>query len=460
MQPINLSKDQERILLEIYIGKNIRSEGILKRHFHTDQYQIINDLIELHFITEEKFSRTTFQVLKTTEIGNNKAKEFINKIILNNKYDLLKNIKTIPKPFLEFFLYDFESLLFAKRTDLKYFFNWKDYVLNNQIVFDNLNKLYNILKKFNLAIDTQYYVTTRGGEKRDRHIIIPTEIKEFLSINQFISKELDIHIKEKLKLFYLLYKLKEIINLVDIETRRRNYWSLLQELQLDEDKIKSLVDIFKKQDLTTEYKAVTQENFLFEIKDISRFDVFLEKLFNEFVTELSNEEVISEPRKEFVSKLKINPLLSDHVEAFAEIGNFELKIRTFILKRMQVEGENEWYDMLKEIKIRGANNEELTLYDNLKRREQEDIKNKFLPEKELLFYADIIHYKDIILKFWDSHFSKDFQKNNFTKEQLEHAIIEINKIRRQTMHLRELKKDTLKTIILFVIPQLNKVIEM
>lgn len=191
MQHTNLSDEQKKLLVEIYIGQNIRSEGILKRHFNTDQHQIIKNLIDLEFITEERFFRTSFQVLKTTEIGENKAKELIKKIILDNKNDLLREIQTIPKPFLEFFLYDFESLLFEKKMDTDYFFDWKDYVLNNKIVSDSLNKLYNILKKFNLAIAAQYYVTTRGGEKRNLYIIIPDEIRDFLSTNKIISKGLE-----------------------------------------------------------------------------------------------------------------------------------------------------------------------------------------------------------------------------------------------------------------------------
>ena len=82
-----------------------------------------------------------------------------------------------------------------------------------------------------------------------------------------------------------------------------------------------------------------------------------------------------------------------------------------------------------------------------------------MPEEELLFYADITHYKDIILKFWKPYFKKDFDNAGMSKEKFEHEMIEINKIRRKVMHLRELTDDNLKTLRLCFIPDINNILD-
>ena len=51
-----------------------------------------------------------------------------------------------------------------------------------------------------------------------------------------------------------------------------------------------------------------------------------------------------------------------------------------------------------------------TLYDKLEFRKIEDKKNKILPEDELINYADVTDYKDIIIHNWNKIFAKKLGK--------------------------------------------------
>ena len=266
-------------------------------------------------------------------------------------------------------------------------------------------------------------------------------------------------IKEQIKLFYLLFKIKEILNIENSDIRRRNYWTMLQETKIDETQIKQIIDKFKSKEITTEYKRVTDENFLFQIKDIPSYDKFLTTIVDDYLTSVF-EGKIKPITKQKIQKAKFekNSSLNNHAKTFVILGDFELRIRNFILNRMREgdEENKEWYEKLEKIK---SSNLDISLLGVLRRREIEDKKNRILPEEELLFYADITHYKDIILKFWEPYFKKDFDNAGMSKEKFEHEMIEINKTRRKVMHLRELTDDNLKTLRLCFIPDITNILD-
>ena len=454
----DLTEEEKEILKEIYIGQNIRSEGIRKKHFNQEQLLTIEKLITLHKLVEEgNFYKTN--VIKTTEKGESFGKEIIQEIINKTKELLLKELKNIPKPVLEFLFFDYPHPIYEINGERNYFSSWEGFLINTEKINENVNKLSDILYECNLEVKTHYYVATRGGETRNLHIIFPGELKDFLVKSNLISHGLSEEVKEQIKLLYLLFKIKEILNIEDYDTRRRNYWTMLQQTKIDETQIKQIIDKFKSKGITTEYKFVTDENFLFRIKDIARYDVFLKKSVDDYLTSVL-EGKVKPITKQKIQKAKFekNSSLTNHAKTFIVLGDFELRIRNFILNRMREgdEENKEWYEKLKKIK---SSNRDISLLGILKRRESEDKKNRILPEEELLFYADITHYKDIILTFWEPYFKTDFDNAGMSKEKFEHEMIEINKTRRKVMHLRELTDDNLKTLRLCFIPDITNILD-
>ena len=196
--------------------------------------------------------------------------------------------------------------------------------------------------------------------------------------------------------------------------------------------------------------------FLFSVLDESRFDIKLNRLVGSFISEVIKGEK-KEPK---ISLKKAPPLLKTHAELFILIGNFETKFRNYLLNEMRAmfkEDEKEWYNQLKEIKLIGKQMPFETIYDKLEFRRNEDLKNRILPEDELIYYADIIDYMNIILKNWKI-FENKFSKINLGKEKFEHGMNELNKIRKKVMHLRDIRPHEAKTIRLFIIPELEKIL--
>ena len=449
----DLTKEEKEILKEIYIGQNIRPEGIRKKHFNQEQLLTIEKLIIPHNLVEEGSFYGT-NVITTTEKGENIGKEIVQEIINKTKELLLKELKNIPEPALEFLFFDYPQPIYEIRDEKNYISSWKGFLINTEKINENINKLSSILDECNLEVKTHYYVSTRGGETRDKYIIFPRELKNFMVKHNLISHGLSEDIKEQIKSFYLLFKIKEILNIEDSDIRRRNYWTMLQDMKIDETQIKQIIDKFKNKEITTEYKPVTDEIFLFQIKDIPKFDGFLKKLVDDYLTSVLEGNIKPTTKQKIQNaNFEKNSSLNNHVKTFIMLGDFELRIRNFILNRM-CEGDEdnkELYEKLKKIK---SSNLDISLFDILKGRESEDTKNRILPEEELLFYADITHYKDIILKFWKPYFKKDFDNAGMSKEKFEHEMIEINKIRRKVMHLRELTDDNVKTLRLCFIPDI------
>ena len=169
-------------------------------------------------------------------------------------------------------------------------------------------------------------------------------------------------------------------------------------------------------------------------------------------------EIIEGKRAEITFSPKPSELLKTHSELFTVIGNFEMRFRLGLIGEMRAafkENKDEWYDRLKEIKLIGDELPCKTIYDKLESRRNEDLRNKILPETELIYYADITDYKDVILKNWNL-FETRFKRIDLSREKFEHGMNELNKVRRKVMHLRDIRPHEAKTLLLFIIPELEK----
>jgi hypothetical protein len=250
-----------------------------------------------------------------------------------------------------------------------------------------------------------------------------------------------------------MHKIKnDILPIAKTEARRNSFWNLLQTLPFDESAIKSLVDKFADERITTEYSEIDKEKFLFEILNGDRFKIRLSKLVDDFASEL-----IEERKREPVTFPEAPQRLKSHSELFVLIGNFETRFRDYLIKEMQAsfkESKNELYDQLREIEM-GNRSPFKTIYDKLEFRKSEDQKDGIMPETELINYADITDYKEIVLRNWAT-FANKFNRMKLDKEKFVHGMNELNRMRRKVMHLRVILPNEAKTLRLFIIPELEK----
>jgi hypothetical protein len=449
------------LLLTVYIGQEINfSRGVLYKfkdqsRFDENDNKIIDSLLDSKLVKENQpyTSLKSIVTLVTTKDGKDKARTLIQGTLQSHS-TLLEELGEIPKKALGFLMVNMNSRIFEQFRQ-EWFRDWKDFVLYKTKMFDFSLRFCQILGKHNLAVLTDDYVSSHGGRIDPRKYVFPDEVKDYLTKtlnpNPFDYEETNQSI-----LFYTLYKIKkEILPIKDEGKRRNNYWNLLRVLPFDESTIKSLISQFKEENITTEYSEIENEQFLFAIHDGARFDIKLDRMVEEFISRIVEGER-TEPR---VLLPKPSEALRMHSELFGMIGNFEMRFREHLINEMRPifkEDKNEWYDQLKEIKLIENQSPFNTLYDKLEARRNEDLKNKILPEDELIYYADITDYKDIILKNWKV-FESRFRRTELSKEKFEHGMNELNKIRRKVMHLRDITPSEAKTLRLYIIPCLEKI---
>lgn len=452
--------EENDLLLKIYIGQEINfSKGILyifkgRLCFSEEENKVVESLVSKRLVKiVYPYTIRAIRTLLTTREGKKKSKQLIHQI-LDNDSGLLEELYVIPQKVLGFLLVNLDYSIFEKSRH-EWIRDWKDLILQKSPIFVFSIEFCKILQKHKLAVLTNDYASSKGGRIDPEKYVIPNEVKEYLArklkLIPFDYEEINRSI-----FFYTMYKIKEDILPIKSDAKRRNsLWNLLRVLPFDEDVIKSFIDEFKDEKITTEYSGIDNEQFLFDILDESRFNVKLSKLLDDFVSELirgrRREPVI--PIEKAAQPFKL------HSELFALIGNFEIGLRNYIVNEMQAvfkEDNREWYKQLKGVKLLGNQSPFKTIYDKLESRRNEDIKNKILPEDELIYYADITDYKEIILNNWRI-FANRFSRIHLTKEKFEHGMNELNKLRRKVMHLRDIRPYEAKTLKLYIIPELEKI---
>jgi len=453
--------EEDDLLLKTYIGQEINfSRGILyefkgRLRFCGAESKAIDSLIKKKLVKViYPYTIKSIRTLVTTRDGRRRAKKLLQHV-LHSDPKLLNELYAIPKKVLGFLLINLEYSIFEKSRS-EWIRDWKDFVLYNSRMFDYSITFCEILQKHKLAVLTNDYASSKGGRIDPEKYVVPNEVKEYLTRN-LKSIPLDYEEINQTILFYTVYKIwKDMLPIKSDAKRRNSLWNLLRVLPFNEPVIKSLIEKFKDEKITTEYSEIDNEQFLFEILDESRFEVRFSKMVDDFVSEIIKGRKIIPPIS--VEKAAAYPFRL-HSELFAIIGNFEIGLRSYLLREMQsvFKGDKkEWYNQLKEIKLMGNQSPYRTIYDKLESRRNEDLKNKILPEDDLIYYADVTDYKEIILRNWGI-FENKFGRIRLSKEKFEHGMNELNKIRRKVMHLRGIRPYEARTLRLYIIPELEKI---
>jgi len=452
--------EDNNLLLRIYIGQKINySRGVVeefkgKSLFTEEEKMIIDHLKGKKLIKKNQpYSIRAIQTLVTTKRGAIRSRELIENILQEDS-TLIDELREIPRKALGFFLINLNQNIYEK-SRRNWFLDWKDFMLYKTEFFNYSIHFCETLQKHQLAVLVHDYASTRGGRIDPEKYVIPDEVKEYLtknlSLDPFTYEEI-----LQANLFLTLYKIRHDILPIRNDGKRRNkFWNLLRTLPFDESAIEALVNEFQKMKITTPYSSIENEQFLFTILDEARFDVALNMRTRDFMS-----QIIEGTKKEFqVSVKRASSPFKTHSDLFGLIGNFEIKLREYLINEMSTifkADEGMWYDQLKEIKTLGGKSPFNSIFDKLESRREEDRKNKILPEDELIYYADITDYKDIILRNWQ-HLENKFKRIGLNKEKFEHGMNELNKIRRKVMHLRDIRPYEEKTLRLYIIPELERI---
>ncbi len=427
-------------LKKIYIGQNIRSEGILYSSFINEEIQVKN-LLEKDLIKENHWYR--HKLYLTTDRGGQIAKEILYYELEAKKDKLRQILDNIPKNLLKFLLFEYfaKSFRFPLGSPRYFTFEWRDAILSDSRTIIASNKILSELEKMGFCVRTPYYVSTRGGELREVCYVISPEIQERLLTIKSELKGLEVPIKKKCIIFYFLTnkvlhllrppesKNDEYINQV-----RQEYWNRLESMSLTEEDIKPLVDEMYKKGITTEYRGLFAKDLPFEIIDEDRYRAYLKRVLIDpvlsYLFEEHGEQIVVNEKNKIKEELeasktkeKLPPGVISKEELlnfFDELGEFERKIRNFIVSKL---GKD-----LKQCKNK-------KLIERLKERKKEE-ELLIGSSGPLIDYATIEEYAVIITSSWDV-FKEYFNE----KEEVTIPLKLINiYARRPIAHFRALTK--------------------
>ena len=177
----------------VYIGQNIRNEGILQSDEKLkENKQIVDTLLKDGLIVEQKWYRLKLFLLSNQ--GIQVGETLIADEIRDKKEAIKSELENYPQLLVGFLVNHFVSYSLAFDLEDIEVFDWRDLILNDDRVKDRTLKIFDLLKENGLAIITNDYVSTRGGEKREKKYVICSEVRKllqnFYSIGGLSSKDI------------------------------------------------------------------------------------------------------------------------------------------------------------------------------------------------------------------------------------------------------------------------------
>lgn len=444
-----------QILKKIYIGQNIRAEGILKSDFEAQKSQISN-LLKKGLIKENKWYR--HELYLTTEMGSKIAQEYLEEELKMKEGELLHIVDDIPPNLLRFLLFDYFAKSLSFQCDNEYFLDWRGAVFKDPRIVACRNKILNKLEKLGLCVKTFSYVSTGGGELRDMHFVISSEIqKKLLTLRPALIGGLEDPFRKNCITFHFLTErivsfMKPLENIIApnsslyqevVNSRRQEYWNGLEDLNLTEEDIKPIINELSKDRITSEYKGLFYEGLPFVINDEIGYRIALKKMLIDPVLSYLCEEGTMGKIEVKEAGRKIPPDLiskEERLNFFDELGNFEIKLREFIASKL---GKNLQQSKDKE------------LIKKLKERKKED-EIFGLQSEHLINYATFDEYATIICSNWET-----FKKHFTEEDEVRVPLKWINILsRRPLAHFRALTKTRIertKEEIKKFLPKIEKI---
>ena len=437
---IELSSSARGVLLKIYIGQNIRVEGILQFEIRGDEE--VQELLSKKLIRENHWHLNQFL---TTEEGSLIASKIVREKIEANKDSLLKKIKAaIPDRVIRFFIrrYVLENLASPAEKDYfdartRYPGLWEDAIMADGRIWILWNEFFESLISSELCVRTHNYVSTRGGETRFYHYVIPLEVRSFL-VDVFHAPDFSSDEEKTLKLYPFLITAKRILASDDIEQVRQRYYESLKHSEVTEEQVAGIVKEMNNQRITSEYHGLLSEWKPFDVMNPVSYQIYLDQNIIEPALKilLEGKGTIREYRVEekmpaLLEVKSVSGILDDR-----EIGDFYVMVSSF---------ERQTRDFIKEKLGKGwekrVENDVPKVYESWIQKSEKDKRWGIDPEKELVNYSDLGDYIAILRQYSRTFSSNDEDLGDI----ITHLKIWYNQGRNPIMHSRTVNKQKFYT---------------
>lgn len=394
---MQLSPETEKTFLKIYIGQNIRNEGILKTQIM--EMTDAQDLLSEGLIRENRWYK--FTLFLTTDKGGMVGREIVNREIEANRDRLIEKMKLIPRKTLGFFnrRYIARNLAFSAERDSfnigRYLGSWEDSIVGDGRIWTLWNQFFAYLMSLGLCVKTYAYVSTRGGETRDPCYVISPEMRELL-VTQFGTSDFTLDEEMSLRVHSFLILAKRILAAVYIDDVRWRYYESLKASNLTENQVAAIVNEMSKMKITSEYRGLLSEKGPFDIINTTSYDIFLsDKIIEPAVSILLSGagrigEFHAEKKMPSLAEVKTELGLLDDTQIgdfYVMVSKFERELREFIKGKLGKDWEKR------------IDNDCPRIYEAWSKRRDTDSNWGMDPEKELMNYANPEHYISIVKKY-------------------------------------------------------------
>jgi hypothetical protein len=423
-----LTSELEEELAKIYVGQNVRSEGILQSEIKKERAVI---LLSEKLIKENHWY--AFGLYVTTVEGEKYSRGILGRKMTEADLLLESRIAGIPRRIIPFLIrrYVMQGLTFpAQRPEFYEFYDsWPKKLVSDGQVWSFCGKFFDALQVMGLCVKTHNYVSTRGGELRELQYVISPEVQEFLK-RKFQGVDFSPEEERNLRIFHVLVQMKNFVRGDNLEFIREKFYELLKQHTVSEDEIASVIDNMSELNIASKYRGLLSNEKPFEVYDLGRFGIYLDdKLIKPAVELLLGKRSLMEslrvtrklPKLEQVQE-KLGILSSEErADFFLVVTEFEVGLRQFVKSKLGHGWETKIENDLPEI------------MNNWEDKKRKDEKWGIDPEHDLLNYADLSDYIQIFRKYNRMFFSNDEERGdveshlkdwyNFGRNPLMHARI-------------------------------------
>ena len=225
-----LSRDEMKTLFRIYIGQNIRDHGILKNDSALDAMSsTVKSLIKKGIVEKRHWYK--FDTLRVSNRYMVALKEICENELKSGKKPLKDDFSSIPGIFLSFFVFEClteDFFYYVKKPD--WLLDWVDVLLENDVIHKYKGDFFKVLVDHEVCVIASNYVSTGGGQLRDKEYVITAEVRKFL-VENTTHLEFPSYLKDRLMIFW------EILD--QIESGARTV-----ELSIRDDHISEIVSDF------------------------------------------------------------------------------------------------------------------------------------------------------------------------------------------------------------------------
>jgi len=296
------------LLRYIYIGENIRSEGILQTDNFIKEYKKESQiLLKLELIEEEKWYR--HYLYKVSPQARRTGSKLVGEKIEKEREYIKRTLKLQPQKLISFLVHEYINKELAFEKEKVFIWDWKQLILRNTEVEKLRQILFSLLKNKDLCVITRSYVSTRGGELREECYVISPEVREFLS-ELYPMKGLNQDDENYCKLYDLLLTkllyLSEGISTIEIN---EDELRLLGDIHVFYPKLKSMLEELLEQLMIDSLQFDIRGTSIFTVVHKSNIEAYLNFRIQQIINGLLEIGIPKKEEKDTEEKVDFSSLV-------------------------------------------------------------------------------------------------------------------------------------------------------